>query len=215
MKDFSIISARILLKVHSLSPIRGFNPVSVVVLGEKLNLTQEVFYNGIKVTEFAVSSPSRLIVRVPTSQIGKDLSDIRIFSSANVAKASATLSFELMRPLKSVEGIERLIQSWMMIFFTTPGSDVFNPKSGGGVRAIVGKATDHKGKGVSADLALAIERTKNELLALQSKNPRIPLSEKLLSASLSGLNFDDSTTTLVATVALKNMLGDQAEVSVR
>jgi hypothetical protein len=215
MKDFSIIAARVLLKVHSVAPIRGFNPPSVVVLGDKLNLTQEIFYNNLKVTEFVVSAPNRLIVRIPTTQIGKEFTGIQVFSSVNVTKTSSALSFELIKPLKQVEGIERLVQSWMLVFFTTPGSDVFDTQSGGGVRAIIGKNTNTKGKGVSADLALAIERTQNELIRLQSQNSRIPISEKLLSATLSGMNYDDRTTTLSATVALKNMLGEQAEVSVR
>lgn len=215
MKDFSIIAARVLLKVHSLAPIRGFNPPSVTVLGDKMNLAQEVFYNEIKVTEFVISAPNRLIVRIPDSQVGREFVSIQVFSSVNITKTSAALSFELIQPMKQVEGMERLIQSWMIIFYTNPGSDVFDTKSGGGVRSIIGKNTNTQGKGVSADLALAIERTKSELLRLQAKDSRIPLSEKLLSASLTNMNFDDKTATLSATVALKNMLGEQAEVSVR
>jgi hypothetical protein len=215
MKDFSIIAARVLLKIHSVAPIRGFNPPSVVVLGDKLNLTQEVFYNNIKVTEFVISAPNRLVVRIPTSQVGKEFVGIQVFSSVNVTKTSSALSFELIKPLRQVEGIERLVQSWMIVFFTSPGSDVFDLKSGGGVRSIIGKNTNTKGKGVSADLALAIERTQSELLRLQAQNSKIPLSEKLLSATLNAMNYDDRTTTLSATVGLKNMLGEQAEVSVR
>lgn len=215
MKDFSIITARVLLKVHSIAPVRGFTPPSIVVLGEKMNLAQEVFYNNIKVTEFVISTQNRLVVRIPVSQVGKDFISIQVFSSVSITKTSAALAFELMRPLRQVEGIERLVQSWMIVFFTTPGSDVFDLQSGGGVRSIIGKNTNAQGKGVSADLALAIERTQNEILRLQSKDSRIPLSEKLLSATLSSMSFDDKTTTLSASVALKNMLGEQAEVSVR
>lgn len=215
MKDFSIIAARVLLKVHSIAPVRGFTPPSVVVLGDKMNLAQEVLFNGVKVTEFVVSASNRLVVRIPDSQVGKEFTGIQVFSSVNITRTSAALSFELIKPFKQVEGIERLVQSWMMVFFTTPGSDVFDTKSGGGVRSIIGKNTNTRGKGVSADLALAIERTQTELLRLQPKNSRIPLSEKLLSATLSSMDFDSSTTTLNATVSLKNMLGEDAEVSVR
>jgi len=215
MKDFNIIAVRVLLKIHSIAPIRGFNPPSVVVLGNQMNLAQEVFYNEVKVSEFVVSAANRLIVRIPDSQVGKEFLGIQVFSSASIAKASAALSFELIQPFKQVEGIERLIQTWMMVFFTTPGSDVFDTSSGGGVRSIIGKNTNARGKGVSADLALAIERTKTEILKLQSKNSRIPLSEKLLSASLTSMTFDSTSSTLQAVVALKNMLGEQAEVSVR
>ena len=215
MKDFSIVSARVLLRAHSVAPIRGFIPPSVIVLGDKMDLAQEVFFNDIKVSEFVVSASNRLVVRIPDTQVGKEFRNIQIFSSANLAKMSAVLAFGLVQPWKQVEGLERLIQSWMMVFFTTPGSDVFDPGSGGGVRSIIGKNTDAHGKGISADLALAIEKTQTELRKLQSKNSRIPLSEKLLSASLTSMNFDSTSSTLQARVALKNMLGEQAEVSVR
>jgi hypothetical protein len=215
MKDFNIVAARVLLNIHSIAPVRGFVPPSIVVLGDKMNLAQEVYYNGVRASEFVVSAANRLVVRIPDSQVGKDFTGIQVSSTVSITRASAALSFELIQPLHQVEGIERLIQSWMMVFFTTPGSDVFDMKSGGGARSIIGKNTNTQGKGVSADLALAIDRTQTELIRLQSKNSKIPLSEKLLSATLGAMSFDDKTTTLLATVELKNMLGEQAEVSVR
>src|SRR3972149_4245496 len=99
MKDFSVISAKVLLKIHSIAPIRGFLPPSIIVLGDKLNLTQEVFYNNIKVTEFVISSQNRLVARIPDSQVGKDFTSFQVFSSVNVTKTTAALTFELQRPV--------------------------------------------------------------------------------------------------------------------
>jgi hypothetical protein len=215
MIDFQILSARALLKVTSYSPIRGFLPPSLVVLGEKLNMTQDVYFNDVQVKEFVVQSPNRMLVRIPDSQVGEPLFSLKVYSDAVLNKLDAALSLSIGTTSRKLEGIERLVQAWMMVFLTTPGTDAFDPQSGGGGRMIVGRTTDAKGKGVIADLAQAVEKTKNELIQKQSQWPGIPLSEKLLDSSVQGVSFDDQSSTLLAQVSIQNMLGDQAEVNLK
>ncbi len=213
MRDFRIVSARVQLKVVSIAPIRGFLPQSIAVVGEDLDKTSEVRYNGIQAEEFVVQTPSRMIVKVPRSQIGKPFSDLRVLSTVALSKKSAVLNLGLDRPLRTVSGIDRLIQSWVLVFMTTPGSDIFSPSSGGGGISLVGRSTDRTGKGVTADLAMGIEKTKQELLRLQASNQSIPPSERLMTTSLDVVEFDERTTVLSARVNIQNMLGDVAEVS--
>lgn len=215
MKDFRIVHAKSILKVHSIAPIRGFLPTSIVVLGDLLDRTEEVLYNGLQANEFIVSSPSRLIIRVPESQVGVELKDLQVLSSVSVTKLPAVVSLELSKPPKSISGIDRLVQAWLMIFYSTPGSDIFDLGSGGGALSMVGRTTTRNGKGVAADLAQAVEKTKNELLRLQAKNPRIPPAERLLSGDLQSVQFDAANTVLSARVSIKNVLSEQAEISVR
>lgn len=215
MKDIRIVSARHLLKVHSIAPIRGFLPPSIVVLGYELDKASEVFYNEIQTTEFIIQSSSRLVVRIPEPAVGKDFTSIKVLSSVQASKKNAEISFKLNNPLQSVSGIDRLIQSWLLVFLTTPGSDVFDKQSGGGAQSLIGKTTDRSGKGVSADLALAIERTNSQIIKKQSVAKSVPLSEKLLSSSLDQIVFDSTTGTLSARVSIQNMVGEQAELSVR
>lgn len=215
MKDFKVVQAKLKLTVHSLSPIRGFRPPSVLVLGENLSRTSEVLYNGIEAREFLVSGENRLVVRIPESQVGKDLYDLEVFTSAPLTNTAANILLGVGSGARNVEGIERLIQSFVMVFMTTPGSDIFSPQSGGGGRALVGRTTDRSGKSVAADLAQAVDRTRTELLRVQSLDRRIPPSERLLSASLAGMQFDPETTILSARVDIRNILGDAGSVSLR
>ena len=214
MIDFRVVSTKVLLNVSSIAPIRGFSPPAIAVIGTDLNLTESILYNGIEVKEFMVSSSTRMIVRIPQSQVGKNFSEIRVYSSVAKTGKDSLISLEIAKPIKNVSGIDRLVQSFMLVLLTNPGSDIFSPNSGGGVRAIVGRTTDHQGSGVAAALAQAIDRTKAELLRLQSTSANLPLAEKLLSCSLSSLSFDDTTSAINARVILQNMLGDQATVAV-
>jgi hypothetical protein len=212
--DFQIVTAVTQLQVQSIAPIRNFLPASIVVLGTNLDRATQVFYNGIQAPEFIPVTQSRLIVRIPTSQIGKKFNGISVLGDSLLATSgTAALSLNIANPLRLVEGLSRLVQAWVMVFLTTPGSDVFNPQSGGGARAIIGRTTDRRGSGVSADLANSIMRTKSELNRVQANNPNIPLSEKLLNSSLEALAFDSNTGSLLAQVSIQNMLGQAAQVS--
>lgn len=215
MKDFGVVTARTILTVTAVAPIRDFLPPSLMVLGEKLNSASEILFNGVEVPEFVVASSSRLIVRIPDSQIGRELRSLRVFAKIPIPQTKAGLSLEISRPVRAISGVSRLVQAWLIIFFTNPGSDIFSPQSGGGGRAILGRTTDRNHKSAAADLALSIERTKTELLTLQTRSRNLPLSEKLLSSGLESISFDQATGFLLASVSIQNMLGDQAEVALR
>lgn len=213
MKDFKVVSAKTILNVTGVSPVRGFSPPSILVRGDQLDLATEVYFNDVQVGEFVVSGPNRLIVKIPPSQVGLSLNSLRVLSQAMLTKTDSLLSLELPRPLGFVQGLERLVQTFVLVFLTTPGSDIWEPSSGGGATAIIGKNTNYRGKGVAADLVLALDRTKSEIRQFQARM-NIPLSEKLLSVDLQSLNFVAEESALNARVALTNMLGDQAEVAV-
>jgi hypothetical protein len=214
MIDFQIVNAQTLLPVQSVAPIRGFLPFSVVILGTNLDRTTQVLFNNVEAPSFIVMSKTRLIAQIPVSQVGQPFKSIQVLGDSLLSTSgSALLSLLLTNPPREVSGLSRLVQSWVMIFLTTPGSDVFNPQSGGGGAAIIGRTTDASGSGVAADLANAITNTKNELLRVQSQYPGIPLTEKLLSSNLEAVSFDQSSGTLVANVSLQNMLAQSAQVS--
>lgn len=214
MRDFRIVQAKVLLNVYSVVPIRGFQPPSIAVIGDKMNLAKEVLYNGIQAPEFSISAPNRLVVKLPVSQVGKALNELQVISSTALTKASAAISFGLGKPPQTLLGMDRLVQSWIMIFFSTPGSDMFNKSSGGGAKALVGRVTNKSGKNVAADLAQAVERTRTELLRVQGLNLKIPPSERLLSSEISSIQFDDRNTILSGRVELRNAVGQRAEVTV-
>lgn len=215
MKDFRIVHAKAILKVHSVAPVRGFLPPSVLVVGEKLDRTLEVLYNGIAAKEYFISSPNRLVVRIPPSQVGRELRDIEVLSTVSLTKLDAVVSLEITKPPKVIEGVDRLVQQWLMIWASAPGSDLWNPQSGGGGYSIIGRSTDKTGKNVAADLAQSVERTKSELLRIQAANPRIPPAERLLSSELQAVQFDPAKSELFGRVSIKNLLGEDAEISLR
>ena len=210
MIDFRIIRVRSILTVTAYQPLRNFAPPSIMVTGQGLDRTDEVVFNNVPTSEFMVVSSTRLVFKIPTDQVNKPLSMLRVYGLVPGITANGSLSLDAGRALK-IEGSDRLVQSFLLVFMTTPGSDAFSRSSGGGAKSIIGKSTDTSGKVAAADISLCVERTKKELLATQAKDRRIPPSERLLAASVSNVAFNPATTALTATIDLTNALGVSAQ----
>jgi hypothetical protein len=210
MKDLKVVTAKAVLTIYSVTPIRGFLPESVLVTGKELFRATEFEYNGVISPEFILGDPSRAIVQIPPSQVRQTLTSLRALAPISVANSQALLNLGLTVPMKTVEGIDRLTQSWLLIFLTTPGSDIFDKSSGAGARSLIGKPTNRTHDSVAAELSIAISQTKDQLIQLQSNTSGIPPSEKLLSSNLTGISFDANTSILTATVELVNMVGQMA-----
>lgn len=211
MKDFRVVQAKVALRITSMTPVRGFEPPAILITGESFDKAEEIIFNGIQVTEFIILGPNRLVAKIPDSQVGKALDSLFVLTSTSATHTEAVLSLGLSKPVRTVSGIDRLVQEWTMVFLTTPGSDIFDPSGGGGAAAIVGKSADRDS--ASAALSQAVERTRQQITAKQARNSKIPPAERLLSASLVSVKFDAQTTTLSAVVDLKNMLGSSALVT--
>jgi hypothetical protein len=213
MKDFRVVHAKAVLTVSSIAPVRNFDPPSIIVLGDRLNRANEITYNGMQVDEWVVSSETRLVIRIPNSQVGRELSELMVLATVQFAEQDALVQLGLSRPVRAVSGIDRLVQQWVMTFLTTPGSDVFNLSSGGGGRSLIGKSIGAN-TAPAADIAIAVDRTKSQLLKAQANNSSIPPSERLLSASLVSVSYDKSNTTAYAVVDLRNVVGVSSLVQI-
>lgn len=213
MKDIRVVRAKVLLKIANVTPIRDFVPPAILILGEKMDIAEEVFFNNVQVTEFIALNNEKMIARIPPSQVGKRLDSLEVRTSVRLAQRDAQVTLGVDRPIRTIEGIDRLVQEFVLVFLTTPGSDIFNKKSGGGALAIIGKPVSGK-DGAMADLSVAVERTRSQLIAAQAQNTKIPASERLLSCSLSSVKYDARTTTISATVDIQNSVGGTAVVSI-
>ena len=213
MFDIRVVTAKVVLPVDQMAPLRNFLPPSIVIIGKSLDKATEILYNDIPVQEFIVQSPTRIIAKIPIQSVGKEFTNLRVLSTTTLSGKNASLSLKLHNPLQKISGIDRLIQNWLMLFMTTPGSSVFDKSAGGGAQSIIGKPTDNDGKSSVADLTLAVERTKEQIIKKQSSSRNIPADEQLLSADLESVSFDASTGRLNAVVSLLNRVGSSAQVS--
>jgi hypothetical protein len=121
------------------------------------------------------------------------------------------MRFRISRTPGRVQGILRLVQLYLKVLFTTPGTDIFLPDIGGGVLQNLGATygADKTGDVVS-NLAIAVSQTTKQIVAIQSRDQRIPRDERLLSARLISASFDRAEGALIGTIGLSSQAGKTA-----
>jgi hypothetical protein len=114
-----------------------------------------------------------------------------------------------------VSGILKLVQQFLRLLFTTPGTDIFSPSMGGAALRNVGTTfSAGRGGSIVGDFVLAVKTTNKQMVAIQSRNPRLPRDERLLSATVSSAAFDQSTTSLIVSVEILSQAGSAALANV-
>lgn len=211
MIDLKIMAIKDLLPITKAEFAAQVSPLSLIVSGERMDQASVVYINDTEAPEFAVLSPTRLVVQVPTSQLNSQLRKVAVIATTPSVTRRSLLHFEISPSLRGISGIEKLVQSYCKQLVQTPGTDRFRPDEGGGLLKLVGRNVS-KGdtKNLQASVIGAISRARDQLIARQGADRRIPSDERLLTAAAEAIGFDASTTTLTARIAIAAVSGRQA-----
>lgn len=211
MIDLKILSIRDLLPITKVDYAQGVTPLSLLITGDRLNQANIVMINDTEAPQFAVLSSGRLLAQVPISQVNSPLRKVAIIANVPTATRRSLLHFEIGPSIKTITGLEKLIQTFCKILLQSPGTDRFRPADGGGLLKLVGRNVS-KGdtQSLQASIVGAVSRTKDQVLSRQNLDRRIPPDERLLTASTDAVGFDTSTTTLSARIALAAVSGQSA-----
>jgi hypothetical protein len=211
MTDVKIIAIKDLLTITGVQVVPGLTPKTLSIRGLQFLQASEVDINGIAAPEFMILSDSQILAQVPNGQQNSIISSIAVLAEIPSPTRSSVFLFEAGRTFKGLKGIERLVQMFVKLALQTPGSDKFRPTLGGGLLALAGQNVAQDGQSkLSSSAVSSIGRTRDQIVALQNKVPRIPPDERLLSADVLGVGFDANTTTLALRVAISAQSGQQA-----
>lgn len=211
MIDLKILVIRDLLPVTDVEYAQGVSPVSLLVTGERFDQATVVQINELDSPEFVVISPNRILARVPDSQKLSILRKVAVIATVPSANRRSLLHFEVGPSIKGISGIEKLIQAFCKILLQSAGSDRFKPNEGAGLLKLVGRnVSKGDSKNLQASVVGAVTRARDQLMALQGADRRIPSDERLLTAITEAVGFDPATTTLTARIGLSAVSGRQA-----
>lgn len=211
MIDIKILSIRDLLPITAVEFAVGVAPLSLLITGDRLDQASEVLINDIDSPEFAVLSSGRILAQVPTGERNTALRKVAVIANIPSATRSSLLHFEVGSSLRSIKGLERLIQIFCKVLLQTPGTDRFRPNDGGGLLKLVGRNVSRgDSKNLQASVVGAVTRTRDQLLSRQGSDRRIPADERLLTATTDAVGFDATTTTLSARIAISAVSGQLA-----
>lgn len=211
MIDLKILTIMDLLTISGARYAPGIVPRSLIIEGQNFNEATKVLINDQEAPEFIIVNSGQLMAQVPNGEVNKILSKVAVLAEKPSANRSSILSFSLGNTFKSLEGFERMVQIFLKMLLQTPGSDRFAKEIGGGLLSLTGQTySGDSAKAIQASAVTAVNRTRDQLAAVQGRNTRIPNDEKILTASVEAVGFNDTTTTLLMRVLLTAVSGRQA-----
>lgn len=211
MIDLKILTIRDLLPITRVEYAAGVTPLSVLITGDRLDQASFVYVNDVEAPEFAVLSSGRIIAQVPTGERNSVLRKLAVVATVPSANRRSLLHFEVGPSIKSITGLEKLVQAFSKLLLQSPGTDKFRPNEGGGLLKLVGQnVSKGDSKNLQAAVVGSVTRTRDQLLARQGPDRRIPPDERLLTAITEAVGFDAATTTLSARIAVSAVSGQAA-----
>lgn len=213
--DFQVVIPQQAIQLNNISRAAGTGvrgvPLALVIEGEDFSSVDEVQINGAASPDIIILGPRKLLAQVPTVAQNNTITSVAVLSRRLTLTAQSMMRFRISSSAGRVTGILRLMQLFLKILFTTPGTDIFAPRIGGGILNNLGASFGSEQAGdVVSNLAIAVQRTTRQIVALQSRDQRIPRDERLLSARVVSASFNKAEAALIGTVELTSQAGNSA-----
>jgi hypothetical protein len=192
------------LPTSSFSNAPGVVPRSLIVRGRDFRNVESVLINGFTSPEFVAYSETALIAQVPEGIEDAIITGVTVLSTSLTFTERSLVELTLGTRPKKVTGTLRLIQVFLRQLLRTQGTNIFHPRSGGGMIKRVGGITSQQ---AAADVAIAVAAARQYVINAQTQDRNIPPSERLLSADIQALTADPRSTSIYVTILLTSHSG--------
>lgn len=216
MIDFQVVFPSEVINLSSVRVAPGLPVRTLDILGDDFSSVKEVVINGVPSPSLIVLSAVRLLAQVPDSVLLQPVTSVQVIAGRLMLTAKSYLTFEVGPQPSKVRGILRLVQLFLKVLFTTPGSDIYAPNTGGGALKNIGKTfgADQSG-GIVTDFVVAVATTQKQIVAIQSRDAATPRDERLLSAIVRSSSYSKATAGLIVSVELTSQAGRAAIANVQ
>ena len=204
MADYQVIVFRDSAPLTTVGMVPGSPVPTLELQGSKFGGTVEVLINGVRSPEFVVLSGSRIWAQIPRSQVSRQLHSLAVLSASAGNQPSSVVSFRASAGRFVAEGRVKLVQTYLKILLTTPGTDVWYPWMGGGLQGLIGTYSTEPS--IRAAAERAVTQTEQHMVRIQATSSASD-TERLASARLQELTFSPSTASLSLTVRLVSLSG--------
>ena len=187
-------------------------PTSLDITGQDFSAVDEVLINDIPSPDVIVLTNNRLIAQLPDIlQKVPNVNSVSVLSRRLTITNRSFLRFRISNTPGRVKGVLRLMQLFLKVLFTTPGTDIFNRRTGGGGLSRVGETFGaEEGGDIVSDFVISVSTTARQIIAIQGRDPSLPRDERLLSAKVIRAGFNRELGGIVAAVELTSQAGAAA-----
>lgn len=180
------------------------------VLGKDFRSVDEVRINDLVSPRVVIVSRTRLIADIPDTVAGL-VESVMVTSRQLTVTPRSLIQLKIGRVASKVSGILRLVQIFLKILLTSPGTDIFSQQVGGDALKNLGRTFGKSQSGeIVSDFVLAVQTTVRQILAIQGRDPSIPRDERLLSARVMSASYSQQELGLFVSVELISQAGQAA-----
>lgn len=215
MFDIQLIRLLDVLDVSKVEEAAGVTPRSLILTGPGFANVETVLLNGVPSPQIIHYAPNKILAQVPDSIIGQPITEVFVLSSNLTFTDKSLVEFTFGTSPKKVNGVLRLMQTFLRMMLRTPGTNVFHKRLGGGLGQLIGSTFDaSNGRSLATSQAsIAVTRARQQIINTQSVDRNIPPNERLLSADISALALDQANGALQMTIILTSHAGRTAAAS--
>ena len=199
--DFQIVFPQEVVKLGQIRPLVGLPVRTLDLYGEDFRSVEEVLINEIESPYFEVLSQHRMLVQVPAALSEANIQSVLVLSRRITITPRSLMRFRIGSSSSKVQGLMRLVQLYLKVLFTTPGTDIFDKQLGGGILRSIGKTIGRKdGRDLVSEFIVGADNTTRQIIQIQGRQPSTPPSERLLTATVLSAGFNPSETAVVGTI---------------
>jgi len=206
--DVQFIKYLDLMQFRQVIPLQGSPVPTLDIYGADFTKVSEVFLNNIESPSVVVVSKSRLWAQVPDLLKGSKISDVAVYSNGLTQTERSKLVYTL-GGRTSVSGLTKLIQIFVKLLLQSPGQDCFNPEVGGGLLGIIGQPIENGVRNSFQSVLFGkVNNIASHIRQTQQRDGRVPLSERLLAATVQALTYSTETGQAAVKVMIRNEAGN-------
>lgn len=209
--DSQVVEPRETIPITGVRNLPGIVPRTLEIRAGLFRDVESIIVNDIELTTFELVSPTMLYVPLPVEFTSISVTSLVVASRRLSVSPTSIITFRMPRRAAKVRGVLRLLQLFLKVLLTTPGTDIFSPATGGGLlRALSRPANLQHSQAITSDAVLAVEAAAKQILAIQSRNTSLPADERLRSARVQSSTFDPRSAALLVAVAVESQAGPVA-----
>jgi len=209
--DFQVAFPQETVKISQVKPVPGLPVRTLDIYGEDFRSVEDVLMNQVSVPSFVVLSKTRLLAEVPQPLVSLTITSIMVLSRKLLISPRSYIRFNIGRTPSKTRGILKLMQLFLKMLLTTPGTDIFAPKTGGGAMVHLGQSVGtNEGSDVVAGIIVSVDSTARQIVQIQGRNQSIPPDERLLTAKVLSAGFNKNETAILIGIELTSQAGRSA-----
>ena len=208
MMDLLVVHPKEVISLSKVTEVGQGLPRVFELVGEDFRAADKVYFNGDESPSFVILGKKKLLAQVPVQLTYERIVSAEVLSNKLTLSSRSRLQLTLGTAPRMVTGMLRLLQLFLKILLTSPGTDAFSPRIGGGFGRIIGAPVEQRAAGgLVADAVASIKQAEEQVKAVQAGNRQIPLAERLLSAQVESTGYNKTEQLLQIKVILRNMAG--------